>query len=192
MGTIQPYHTANGTLKSWQWCVMHRNLHCYKYNIFAYREITVNHVPGHHRHQNQYEIAFPRGIQPEMIYMHEYKGTWIIWVYQNSRFNITVNPWAPPLEILPILSFHIPIPLCYPHVPVTPHRVCLFKMMTMTTSHRDGEEIADPYDTHPSPPSGKPIICIFVLFMLFHTFHEKYCIQKYSSSQKYMCVILQT
>ena len=44
VGTTQPYQTADGRLMSWQWHVTCRNLHHYKYEIFAYRGVTINQV----------------------------------------------------------------------------------------------------------------------------------------------------
>jgi len=93
IGTTRPYINATNTLTAWHQRVPACTQRHFLYNIFAYGGIDVNHVLGHHNHENQHEVAFPGGIRPEMVRLAwEYNGTRIIRYWVNTNFHCMVNP----------------------------------------------------------------------------------------------------
>jgi len=79
-----------------------------------------------------------------VLYLQEYEGTQIVWVYKNPNFDFTVNPHIPHPSILPTL----PPPHANPPV-VSLHSSNNLQCLLDDNNfpHRDGEAIADAYDT---------------------------------------------
>jgi len=121
----QPYHAATGRLTSWQQQVMPRNSesHYYKYDIFAYRGVAVN--------STQLCLRPPQLPKSTRNCISQRSPGLI---YKNPHFDIAVNPW-PMHHSRPFSqcsqAIHMLIPLCYPHVPVTPQVITCSVTLTV-------------------------------------------------------------
>ncbi len=108
------YRNARNILVRWRPCTTRLR---FEYEIFAYGGIDVNAVLGDaHQYASRHEVTFPGGIRREFIRTaREYRGTQLVRIWDNPRFDNTLNPegHVPALEALPDSIRRIPVPIIF-------------------------------------------------------------------------------